>query len=191
MEPTPTHQIDAPTDRWPLTPLLSAADLPRSMLPTVQLPESKYYLLEKHGARRAKNGARGSIENHRKGILGEGVFGTYVGIEDEIDTNLYERGDGGVDFSLGTVTVDVKTVGRHRSDPALTIDAYQELRADYYALVHRIGQTNFRLIGYAPRQFVANAPIREHDGHQYHFVDQSSLFPFPPFLTREEESRWH
>lgn len=169
-------------NRWPLTPLISAARIPISMRPTIPLEENTFYPLKDHGSRRAQNGARGSPENHQKGILGEGALASYLGIGGEVDTALYERGDGGVDLSFYGSTINVKTVGRHRSTPALTVDTYQELRADYYALVHRVGKTNFRLVGYAPRKFVANAPIWEHDGTRYHFVDQKSLFPFPSFL---------
>jgi len=92
-----------------------------------------------------------------------------------------DGGDGGVDLTYRGATIDVKTVGRHRDDPALTVDAYEPLRADYYVLASRVGQTDCRLLGYAPRQFVANAPIRYYDGEPYHFVDQRYLFPIPRF----------
>lgn len=182
-----SEQSRRTTYQWPLTPLISAADIPVPLKPTIQLPENKYYPLKDHGSRRARNGARGNVENHQKGVLGEGALATYLGKEDDVDTTLYERGDGGVDLSFGGTTVDVKTVGRHRPKPALTVDTYQELRADYYVLAHRIGKTNFRLVGYAPRKFVANAPIWEHDGSRYHFVDQQSLFPFPSSLHKSHQ----
>jgi hypothetical protein len=170
------------TSKWPLTPLVTAADLPETSLPVQQIPEDLYYVLEDHGERRVENGTLGSSRNHKMGILGEGALATFLDTRHSVDTSLYDRGDGGIDLVFNGATIDVKTRGRHRSTPSLTVDAYQELRADYYALVHRIGLTNFRLIGYAPRKFVANAPIREHDGRKYHEIEQRDLFPFPSSL---------
>lgn len=172
----------SPTDDPHLRPLVSTADVPRRLQPTTQIPSTQLDVLEQHGKRRARNGARGSEGNHVMGILGEVAAARYLGVEDRVDTNLYENGDGGVDFSYRGVTIDVKTVGRHRSDPALTVDAYQELRADYYVLVDRIGQNEYRLVGYAPRHFVANAAQMRHGGDYFHIVPQEDLFPFPQWI---------
>jgi hypothetical protein len=103
----------------------------------------------------------------------------YLGVPEQLETEVYaDGGDGGVDLAFNGASVDVKTVGRGIPNPALTIDVYQSLKADYYALASRVGHTDVRLIGYAPRQFVANAMKRSFDGTQYHFVEQDYLFPF-------------
>ena len=182
MKTTEQSNAASSTTKWPLTPLVSAADLHETSLPVQQIPDDLYYLLEDHGERRVDNGALGNSQNHKKGILGEGALATFLRNRKAVDTSLYEGGDGGIDLTFNGATVDVKTKGRHRTTPSLTVDAYQKLRADYYALAHRIGQTNFRLIGYAPRKFVANAPVREYHGSRYHEIEQCDLFPFPSSL---------
>ena len=168
-------------DRWPLTPLISAADIPASLLPTIEIPEEQYHPLRECGVQRGRN-AYGTIDNHELGILGEGAIARFFGMTHAVDTAVYERGDGGVDLELNGVTIDVKTGGRQYSSPNLIVNAYQPLRADYYALVHRVGKMHFRLIGYAPRQFVANASVEEFRGQPCHVVPQRDLFPFPPTL---------
>lgn len=169
-------------DKWPLTPLVSTADLPTRLLPTVEIPEERLYPLKDHGRRRVRNGARGSERNHILGVLGEGATAQYRGFATDVDTNLYADGDGGVDCRWNGHTVDVKTVGRGRRDPALTVDAYSELNADYYVLARRVGESTFRLEGYCPRQFVANARTAKSDGRQYHVVPREDLFTLPLML---------
>lgn len=162
-----------------LRPLVSASDVQRRELPTVQIPNERLSVIKEHGRERARSGANGTENNHVTGILGESAAAQFLGVKDRIDTSIYEYGDGGVDFTWKGQTIDVKTVGRHRSDPVLTVDTYQSLNADYYVLVDRIGPNECRLIGYAPRQFVANAPQLEYNGETYHYVPQTDLFPFP------------
>lgn len=169
------------SDRWPLIPLVSAADLPPSLLPRVELPEELYYPLCEHGVRRGEN-AYGTVENHGLGILGEGAFGHFFGSPNAVDTAIYDSGDEGIDLELHGVSIDVKTAGREHTRPRLFVSAYQPLRADYYALVNRVGTTSFVLVGYAPRQFVANAPVQEYRGDSCHIVPLEHLFPFPPVL---------
>lgn len=167
-----------PANEPAATPLISAAEPQRSTFHVQRISEHRFYPLMGKAEQIAIN--RGdSVENWRKGLLGEDALAHYLGIEDQLDTEIYECGDGGIDLEFRGATIDVKTVGRHRCDPALTVDAYQELIADYYVLASRIGRKSCRLIGYAPRQFVANAPIRTHQGNDYHHVDQEYLFPFP------------
>ncbi|WP_324665748.1 hypothetical protein [Haloarcula sediminis] len=101
-----------------------------------------------------------------------------LGIADRLNTEVYaDGGDGGVDLRYRGATIDVKTVGRHRADPALTVDAYDQLRADYYVLASRVGSSDMRLLGYAPQEFVANAPTQTHERRPYHLVEQAYLFP--------------
>lgn len=107
-------------------------------------------------------------------MLGEDALAYLLGIADRVNTEVYADGD---HLRYRGDTIDVKTVGRHRTDPDLTVDAYDQLRADYYVLTSRVGQTDVRLLGYAPREFVANAPMRTHEGRPYHLVEQAYLFP--------------
>lgn len=165
------------------TPLISAANLSLADYPTINIPDGRRNALIEHAERIAAN-ARGDRENHITGLLGEDALAHHLNIADKLDVKVYaDGGDGGVDLSYKGATIDVKTVERHRSNPALTVDAYQPLNADYYVLVSRIGPSDFRIIGYAPRRFVANAPIWENKkGEPYHAVEQEYLFPFPLHL---------
>jgi hypothetical protein len=162
--------------------LVSATDIPASLSPTIEIPEEQYHPLQEFAIQRGKN-AYGTIDNHELGILGEGAVARFFGTTKNIDTEIYDRGDGGVDLELHGVSIDVKTCGRRYSTPDLIVSAYQPLRADYYVLVDRIGKMHFDLVGYAPRQFVANASIREFRGQPCHVVPQQDLFPFPPTLS--------
>jgi hypothetical protein len=171
---------DVPPKQEPTaTPLVSSADVPLTHHPVQSIPSNRYDVLCER-ARRIADSWRGSPENHIAGTLGEDGFARQMGIEDELNVEVYsDGGDGGKDFVYRGATVDVKTVGRHRSDPALTVNTYELLNADYYVLASRIGPTDVRLIGYAPRIFVANAPTFVSDGQPYHVVNQEYLFPFP------------
>lgn len=180
-DPDRSEQNDSSPDRWPLTPLVSAADVPTSLLPTIEIPETQYHPLREYGVQRGQN-AYGTLYNHEVGILGEGAVARFFGTTNAVDTAVYERGDGGVDLEVHGVTIDVKTAGRRYSTPNLIIDAYQPLRADYYALVARVGKMHFQLVGYAPRQFVANASTEEFHGRPCHVLSQRDLFPFPTTL---------
>lgn len=169
MKSTNTPTIEQPSTTAP-TPLLSVADVPSALLPTVTVPTSQYAPVKEHARRRVENGARGTIENHETGNLGEYCSVRYFGDRDKFDNTLRDNGDGGVDFHLGPASIDVKTAGQGRESPALTVDAHGELRADYYALAHRIGETSVRLLGYAHRQFVANTRPREGRNGPYYRI---------------------
>jgi len=175
------HQADSPTvspktEPAP-TPLISAADVPIADRPTVHIPEERVYPLTEH-ARRIADTWSGTPADHLTGLLGEDGVAKRLGIADRLDVEVYNGGDGGIDLRYRGATIDVKTVGRRRSDPDLTVDAYSPLNADYYALASRIGETDIRLIGYAPRDFVANAPTFRYEDRPYHLVEQEYLFPF-------------
>jgi hypothetical protein len=164
------------------TPLISAKEFTLSQHRVIHIPDNRLYAFGEF-ARRLADSWRGSIEDHLLSKLGEFGYAKSLGIENNVDTNIYsDGGDGGTDLNYRGATIDVKTVGQHRSDPALAVDAYEPLDADYYALASRISESDVRLIGYAPRRFVANAPVRHHDNGPYHFVDQRYLFPFPATL---------
>lgn len=161
------------------TSLVSAESLSLTDYPTVHISESRRDALIEH-ARRIAESWHGTEQNHVTGLLGEDAVAQGLGIADSLNVEVYpDGGDGGVDLTYCGASIDVKTVGRHRSNPALTVDAYAPLTSDYYVLVSRIGPADFRLIGYAPRDFVANAPVLQYEGRPYHIVGQEYLFPFP------------
>lgn len=161
------------------TPLVSAEQLTLTDYPLIHIPENKVYALGEVARNLAEQWS-GTPEDHLTGKIGEYSVAKPLGIEKSINTDVIpDGGDDGVDLNYRGATIDVKTVGRHRSNPALTVDVYKPLHADYYVLASRISKTDVRLIGYVPRQFVANAPTRHHNGEPYHFVDQRYLFPFP------------
>lgn len=173
---SPHHGEQPATEPAP-TPLVSAAQLSLDQLPVVHIDECRYYPLREQAARIADT-SRGTSEDHLTGLLGEDALAHHLGIAGRLDTEIYaDGGDGGVDLTYRGATIDVKTVGRHRSNPALTVSAYKQLTADYYVLASRVGKLDCRLIGYAPRKFVANAPVQQYDGEQYHLVEQEYLFP--------------
>ncbi|MDZ5813114.1 hypothetical protein U4E84_17410, partial [Halorubrum sp. AD140] len=160
------------------TPLVAAADVSIADRPTVHVPEERLYPLAEH-ARHIADTWSGTRRDHLTGLLGEDAFAKHLGIADRLNVEVYtDGGDGGFDLKCRGATIDVKTVGRQRSDPDLTVDAYKPLHADYYALASRVDETDVRLIGYAPRQFVANASTLTHKGRPYHVVEQDYLFPF-------------
>jgi len=164
------------------TPLISAEEFSTSQYPVIHVPDNRLYAFGEF-ARRLADRWRGSIKDHLVSKLGEFSYAKPLGIEKDVDTEIYsDGGDGGTDLMYRGATIDVKTVGQHRSDPALTVDAYEPLNADYYALASRISKSDVRLIGYAPREFVANAPVRPHNNGPYHIVEQRYLFPFPTTL---------
>lgn len=160
------------------TPLVSAAHVDINQLATRTIPHERAMALETV-AERIADGWAGDTRDHHVGLLGEDAVAQFFGIPDALNTEVYaDGGDGGVDLLVNGATVDVKTVGRRRSNPALTVDVYEQLTADYYALASRIGERTVRLIGYAPREFVANARKFEYGGDTYHVVEQEYLFPF-------------
>lgn len=147
-------------------------------MPTVPIDEGCYYTLSEHAGRISDNWS-GDRRNHLTGLLGEAAVAKHLGISDRLDVEVYaDGGDGGVDLEFRGATIDVKTVGQPRSDPDLTVDAYKPLRADFYTLASRIGETEVRLIGYAPCRSVAKAPRFSYKGRPYYTLGQEYLHPF-------------
>ena len=173
------HTTTAPSKTEPApTPLIAAADVPIADRPTILVPEERFYPLAEHASRIADTWS-GTHSDHLTGLLGEDAIAKHLGISDRLNIEVYtDGGDGGFDLQFRGATIDVKTVGQHQSDPNLTVDAYKPLHAEYYALASRVGEMNVRLIGYAPREFVANAPTFSNEGQPYHVVEQEYLFPF-------------
>lgn len=161
------------------TPLVSAAQIPLDEHPIVHIESQRRSIVEQK-ARQISDAWSGSPSNHEIGKLGEDAALQYLGIADRLNLEVIpDGGDGGIDSRYRGVEVQIKTVGRqYMEDPELWVDAYKPLKADYYVLVSRVGVADFRLVGYAPRWFVANAPQRTHNGGVYHVVDREYLFPF-------------
>ena len=174
---------DVPPAKEPTaTPLFSVEQLDVGDYPLVHVPQERVFAFGEF-ARRLAADWKGTATRHLLGKLGEFSLARPLGIADHVDTEIYpDGGDGGVDLRYRGATIDVKTVGQHRRDPALTVDAFEPLTADYYALASRVSKTDVRLVGYAPREFVANAPVEYHEGEPYHLVEQHYLYPFPNAL---------
>lgn len=161
------------------TPLISVADVDPATYPCERIEDSRLDALDEW-AKAVAATTNGSRDDHLTGKLGEWAFAEYVDLPTAPNTEIYaDSGDGGVDLSFDGATIDVKTVGEHRSNPVLTVDTYTSLTADYYVLASRVGPTDVRLVGYTPRPFVADAPQMTRHGTDYHLVDQEYLFPFP------------
>lgn len=180
------HDDDPNTDESPqtepaATPLISVADVPTRRFLVMDTDEGRLYVIEQTADRFVTDGGCDSYDGTVTGLLGENAFAKALPLDVKPDTEIYEDGDGGFDFRFRGAKIDVKTAGRGYDDPALTVDAYASLDADYYVLAHRIGARSVRLLGYAPRTFVANAPTMEHRGRPYHFVEQEYLFPLLPW----------
>jgi hypothetical protein len=167
-------------DDYCYRPIVSVAHLPDTSFPTVMIPDRKYQPLCDTGARRAMN-SFGTIDRHERGALGEGAFEQLLGLENAVDTELYEYGDPGYDFDLSIGTVDVKTARPRWDQPSLMVGASKELAADYYVLIHQLSQRCYRVLGYAPAAVVAQAPVRQirvHEAGRVRDVSQDWLWPF-------------
>ncbi len=116
------------------------------------------------------------------GLLGEDAVAQHLGVADCLDIEIYaDGGDSDVKLHYRGATIDVKTVGGHRSDLAMTVDAYEPLRADYHVLVSRIGLRTVGLLGYTSRTTVVSAPTRMSDEGPHHFLVQQGFFPLHSF----------
>jgi hypothetical protein len=153
--------------------------MPLSACPTQRLSDERRIVVERW-ARRIANTAPGSEERHVRGKLGEDAFAHKFGLPDRLNVDVYpDGGDGGTDLWVCGARIDVKTVGpEYVHSPELWVSVRESLDADYYALASQMGKSNFRLVGYAPRSFVANAPIRSYEGQRCHVVPREYLFPF-------------
>ena len=161
-------------------PLVSAIEAPDWFKPIIEFPIEKYRALSIAGTKRA-NGAPGEPEKHIRGICGEYAVAKLLGISDQVDTDIYEYGDGGFDLKLGDKIIDVKTAGPHVSTPSILTDPRKEVRADYYVLVQQVGQTAYKILGYAPAPVVEDAYVLELSRDEYtervRTVEQHDLFP--------------
>lgn len=140
-------------------PLVSVTESDQYQPPIVEIPQRRVDALSLHAHERAKYGP-GTIQRHERGILGEYAVAKYLGAPNALDTTIYEHGDPGYDLEINGQTIDVKTPGSQANNPELWVDASALLNADFYALVHQLNRTTYRLIGYAPRRLVKDARER-------------------------------
>lgn len=174
------------------SPLVPVSEIPNDQLPIVHIEREKRNALEVCGTKRAK-GSPGSIENHIQGIKGEYAVAKHYGDPNRVDTEIREYGDGGIDLEILGL-VQVKTCGPHVNNPRLLVDAKKQLRADQYVLVKELDRSSYRIIGYAPKATVAEAPISRFqlDGYakRLRTVEQSGLWQPPrPVYSRESLRR--
>jgi hypothetical protein len=174
----------APPVRQPIIP---ASALPERAFHVESIPDNHFWALAEHGTQRAQD-SYGSKENHRCGVFGEFAAARFFGLsaKDGVDTQIYEYGDPGYDFKVRGSRVDVKTTTQYYSRPSLMVDAGKELVADFYVLVHQLAERCYRIIGYAPRQTVANARTRsigEYPPREVRVIDQDGLIPLPASLS--------
>ena len=169
-----------PTVKQPLVPVSALSE---TAFHVESIPDNHFWALDEHGTHRAR-GSYGSKENHRCGVFGEFAAARFFGLsaEDGVDTQIYEDGDPGYDLKVRGSRVDVKTTKQYYSRPSLMVNAEKELTADFYVLVHQLAERCYRILGYAPRQIVANART-EHVGEyrmkKVRVVDQDGLIPLP------------
>jgi len=141
-------------------PLISVADLSDRCFPTRRIPQNERTSLELNGIERAKNSPGSTqIQNDVRGIIGEYVVADLFGAE--VNTEIYQGGDGGYDFCVDGMLVDVKTRNPRCNNPDLLVDANENLRADYYVLAQELSSCTYRVIGYASARTVQNARIME------------------------------
>lgn len=177
------------SQRGPWTGLLvTVADLPTRIFPTIRIPENRHLPLTEHGTKRAYH-APGSTERHIRGILGEFAVADLFHVPDRVDTCLYEYGDPGFDFRLNGFRVDVKTAGPRENNPRLLVDADSEIVADLYILAQELSSRVYRVLGYAPADVVRAAPVCEFrqriGASRVRVVERDQLAPLPVSMVKQ------
>lgn len=163
------------------SPFVPVSEVPDDQLPIVHINQTRRDALEVCGTKRAKD-SPGTIENHIRGIKGEYAVAKHYGDPDRVDTEIRRYGDGGVDLEI-LGRVQVKTCRSRVNNPRLLVAARKLLRADHYVLVQELDRSTYRIIGYAPRATVAEAPISRFqlDGYakRLRVVEQCDLWQPP------------
>jgi hypothetical protein len=162
----------------PIQPLNPAAELAYHEYPVIQIPENRRTPIK----RRAQDIAEqwfGDPEDHFIGKIGEWAVASYLGVENQLDLEVYaDGGDGGFDLDYDGQSIEIKTARQGTEQPRLPIGHKEPLNAEWYVLAKRIGKTNVQLIGAAPRGTVQ--AVRDHCDHsdmgEYSFVSQEYLF---------------
>lgn len=160
----------------------SVADVPVEVLPVEVVPESRCHASDIVAEQFVADGGCDSYEGTAKGTRGHWAFCQYLPGSRKPDSNIRPDGDGGVDLRFRK-DWDIKTVGQHVDWPELTVSAMTKPRADRYALVNRIGERTFRIVGHASREKVTNQQVEldEYD-RAYYRVPRNKLTPFPMAL---------
>lgn len=117
-------------------------------------------------------------DRHIVGLMGEMAFAIYANIE--IDAELVEWTDGGIDFEVSIAgvehTVDVKT--SQKEPYALPVEEGR-VKADYYVLGH-LEDTTVTFFGAATKEVVLDRDLSETKyDHRNYQVPISSLEPIP------------
>lgn len=164
------------------------ADVPIEALPTVELTTAQMVRAEEIAQSRndsyaSINGGRvcgnqSSTDAHLTGVVGELAYALHY--DESIDTEIYEYGDGGYDFSPGSLKIDTKTTATYINRPSLIVPVEPSPRADLYFFLHRIEERKVRIIGFATRATVVDqTPIRK-PGDDLNFVVPQSDLRLPP-----------
>lgn len=167
--------------------LISVADLPEDIFPTIKIPENRYQPLAAHGTKRAYH-SPGTADDHIRGILGEFAVADLFQVPDRVDTCIYEYGDPGFDLRIDGYRIDVKTASSRVNNPRLLVDADSEILADVYVLVQGLSSRVYRILGYAPAAVVKQAPICEFSEaigtNRVRVVEQDQLAPLPLSMVK-------
>lgn len=167
--------------------LITVADLPTDIFPTLRIPENRYLPLTEHGTKRAYH-APGSPEHHIRGILGEFAVADLFHVPNRVDTCIYEYGDPGFDFRLNGFRVDVKTAGPQENNPRLLVGADSEIQADLYILAQELSSRVYRVLGYAPADVVEDAPVCEFPqrigASRVRVIKRDQLAPLPVSMVK-------
>jgi hypothetical protein len=167
--------------------LISVADLPNEIFPTIHISDNRYGPLTTHGTERAYH-SPGTVEDHIRGILGEFAVADMFQVPERIDTSLYEYGDPGFDLKINGMRIDVKTAGPRVNNPRLMVAEKDELKADLYVLVQELSSRVYRVLGYAPVDVVERAPVSKFSGrfggNRVRIVEQDQLAPLPLSMVR-------
>jgi hypothetical protein len=89
--------------------------------------------------------------------MGEYVVANLFGAD--VDTEIYDGGDGGFDFIVDGMRVDVKTRNPRCNNPDLLVDANTQIRADYYVLAQEVSPCEYRVFGYTSAETVRDARV--------------------------------
>ncbi len=169
------------------------ADVPLNALPVIELSREDIQRALKLAEQRNNSysaidggvvfGDRNSLTSHQIGLLGELAVAKLYGID--IDSEIYEWGDGGRDHLLCKMELDTKSTATTKIQrPELLVRADKELQADLYIRAHIINWdssgAHVRLIGCAPREVVEAQKPRCHPGSTENYVvspEDMSLMP--------------
>jgi len=174
---------------------LSPVDVPITQLPVVELDtehirRSSELAIDRNESYEEINGGtvfggHDSLTSHQTGILGEMAVAKLYATD--IDTEIYEFGDGGVDLDLWDASADVKATTTNKMQyPELLICGDNELSADLYFITHIThwgpSGAQVRVLGYATHEQVANRTPYRHPGSTKNYVVEPRELTLPPLV---------